>query len=128
MSNCVFCEILYGAEPYTSIYDGISTLGIVPLNPVTDGHVIFMPRKHVRQFDTDPNLSAQVMNDVALYAAAKQNSDGRDYNIIVNAGPDATQSVYHLHIHYVPRSESDGLALPWYSGKPSRKKTQEATP
>ena len=112
--NCIFCEILYGNEPHTTAFDGIATLGIVPLNPVVEGHLIFMPRKHVRHFDEHPGLSATLMDDVASYAKSRRFSVlQEDYNIIVNTGAEATQTVNHLHAHYVPRRSGDGLHLPW---------------
>lgn len=111
--NCVFCEILYGKAEAKTVFDGISTLGIVPLNPVTPGHVIFMPRKHVRDFAEDASVSAAVMSDVAMYSARRHPSEREDFNIITSSGPSATQSVYHLHVHYVPRKTNDGLYLPW---------------
>lgn len=115
MSNCVFCEILYGSAPAKNVYDGIATLGIVPLNPVTEGHVIFMPRKHVRDAVEDPSVLAQVMNDVSNFVAmARRNSEEyRSVNIITSVGAPATQTVFHLHVHVVPRHEGDGLHLPW---------------
>lgn len=122
--NCIFCEILRGNEPYQSVWNGISTLGIVPLNPVTDGHVIFMPRKHVRDAAENPAVTAEVMHDTSTYIAhARSQGTLGDANIITSIGPAATQSVFHLHVHVVPRQENDGLALPWYSGKTSKGKT-----
>lgn len=120
--NCVFCEILYGSEPAKVVYDGISTLGIVPLNPVVDGHVIFLPRKHVRDASEKPALTAAVMSDAAEYIQhlrrrADSAANSPDFNIITSIGPAATQSVFHLHVHVVPRTANDGLALPWYSGR-----------
>lgn len=126
MSSCVFCEILYGSEPAKVVYDGISTLGIVPLNPVTEGHVIFIPRKHVRDATTDPDVTGQTMSDAAEFVRIASRTPARDgmyesVNFITSVGRPATQSVFHLHIHVVPRTENDGLALPWYSGKTNRK-------
>lgn len=123
MSNCVFCEILYGTAPATVVYDGISSLGIVPLGPVTDGHVIFLPRKHVRDAAERPSVTASVMEDAAQYIKhiREREVDVPDFNIITSIGPDATQSVFHLHVHVVPRRANDGLALPWYSGKKSKR-------
>lgn len=124
--NCVFCEILYGNEPAQVVYDGISTLGIIPLNPVTEGHVIFMPRKHVRDASEEPAATAAVMNDAAQYIQHLRRRydsgpDSPDFNIITSVGPAATQSVFHLHVHVVPRTVNDGLALPWHSGKTASK-------
>ncbi|WBL18494.1 HIT family protein [Citricoccus sp. NR2] len=122
--NCIFCEILYGTEPHQTVWNGISTLGIVPLSPVTEGHVIFMPRKHVRDAAEDPSVTAEVMHDASTYIAhARSQGILGDANIITSIGPAATQSVFHLHVHVVPRQENDGLALPWYSGKTSKGKT-----
>ncbi|MGY4541351.1 histidine triad (HIT) family protein [Arthrobacter sp. UYNi723] len=127
--NCVFCEILYGNQPAQIVYDGIATLGIVPLNPVTEGHVIFMPRKHVRDASEAPSVTAAVMGDAAQYIQhlrLRADSDGPnspDFNIITSIGPAATQSVFHLHLHVVPRTVNDALALPCYSGKTARTTT-----
>lgn len=123
--NCVFCEILYGTEPAEKVYDGIATIGIVPLNPVTEGHVIFIPRKHVRDAIEDTDVTAQVMADAANFVGLARMSPSRNglydsVNFITSVGKPATQSVFHLHIHVVPRKEDDGLALPWYSGKGNR--------
>lgn len=114
--NCIFCEILYGNAPAKVVFDGIATLGIVPLNPVTPGHVIFMPRKHVRDAIEDPAVTGQVMRDAAHYLDAgrrRLEDDPTDANIITSIGPAATQTVFHLHVHLVPRRPGDGLALPW---------------
>lgn len=134
MSNCTFCEIIYGTEEAEVVSDGISTVGIVPLNPVTDGHVIFIPRKHVRDALEDTDVTASVMQAACEYAGYQRSRSagyqrsgsnlerlsriaGRppahDYNIITSAGPNATQTINHLHIHVVPRFEDDGLTLPW---------------
>ena len=114
MSNCVFCEILHGSAPASIVYDGIATLGIVPLNPVTEGHVIFMPRKHVRDALENPGVTKQVMEDVATYGThMRRTGQVEDCNIITSAGEVATQTVFHLHVHYVPRRAEDGLHLQW---------------
>lgn len=126
MSNCTFCEIIYGTEEAEVVSDGISTVGIVPLNPVTDGHVIFIPRKHVRDALEDTDVTASVMQAACEYAGYQRSRSGseslsriagrplaHDFNIITSAGPNATQTINHLHIHVVPRFEDDGLTLPW---------------
>lgn len=114
MSGCVFCSILAGDEPATIVRRGVHTLTIVPLNPVTEGHVITIPYAHVRYSTSDPKVTADTFGEAAVYAAV--NNIG-PHNLIVNSGAEATQSVFHLHVHVVPRRKNDGLALPWYSGK-----------
>lgn len=122
MSNCVFCEILHETEPAQAVANGLATLGIVPLNPVTEGHVIFIPRKHVRDAATEPDVTAKVMEDASHYVQIRSRNFAlgglyESVNLITSVGRPATQSVFHLHIHVVPRKENDGLALPLYSGK-----------
>lgn len=120
MSDCVFCKITRFEEPAQIVRRGTHSLTIVPLDPVVEGHVITIPYAHVTGFDFDPRISMLTMADVATYAKTHFVGGSGDYNIIVNNGPTATQSVYHLHVHLVPREHGDGLALPWYSGKPSK--------
>lgn len=117
MSDCIFCKITRFEEPAEIVRRGAHSLTIVPLSPVVEGHVITIPYQHVSGFDIDPRVSTVTMADVATYAQVNKADGLPDYNIIVNNGPDATQSVFHLHVHLVPRQRNDGLALPWYSGK-----------
>lgn len=81
-------------------------MAIVPLNPVTEGHVLVIPRWHVVDAVQEPQVTADVMRCAAELAE-------RPCNIITSSGGEATQSVFHLHVHVVPRREGDGLALPW---------------
>jgi histidine triad (HIT) family protein len=91
-------------------------IAIVPIGPVVEGHVLVVPREHVADFSTDPDVSASTMRRAAELAADDQD---RPMNVITSRGKAATQSVFHLHLHLVPRSPNDGLALPWYSGRRS---------
>lgn len=106
---CVFCDIIDGLSPAVQVQETGASITIVPLSPVTTGHVLFIPRRHVEDAATDPWLTGQVMMDAAAYAARA----GGEFNLLTSAGRAATQSVFHLHIHYVPRSPSDQLMLPW---------------
>lgn len=82
---------------------------IVPLNPVVPGHVIAIPTIHVVDAGEKPLYTGDVMADISRWAE----STGEPYNLITSSGVEATQSVRHLHIHYVPRHSGDGLALSW---------------
>lgn len=108
-TRCTFCEIVAGRAPATVLRETRDTLVIVPLNPVTDGHVLVIPRRHVVDALEDPRITAEVMHTAAEVAT-------RPCNIITSAGAVATQTVFHLHVHVVPRRENDGLALPWTAG------------
>jgi len=109
---CPFCEINTGRAPATFVHEWSDTIAIVPLNPVVDGHTLVIPKQHVADFGEDPDVSAATMRRAAQLAAGD-----RPMNVITSRGRAATQSVFHLHLHLVPRAANDGLALPWYSGK-----------
>lgn len=104
--RCVFCQIVAGQAVATQVRQWSDAIAIVPLNPVTAGHVLVIPRFHVVDALEDPRITASVMHAAAELAE-------RPCNIITSAGAEATQTVFHLHIHVVPRRQGDGLALPW---------------
>lgn len=106
MSPCVFCEIADGRGPATVIRRWSDAVAIVPLNPVVDGHLLVLPTSHVSDATEDPQVTAATMRRAAELAQPP-------CNIIASAGLEATQTVFHLHLHIVPRRADDGLALPW---------------
>jgi histidine triad (HIT) family protein len=71
---------------------------------------LIIPKLHVADFASDPMVSADVMARAARFAFEWRIGDA---NIITSKGPAATQTVYHLHLHVVPRYQGDGLPLPW---------------
>jgi histidine triad (HIT) family protein len=109
--RCAFCEIVYGQAPATKVYSWPAAVAIMPLNPVTAGHVLVIPKAHVPDASVDPMLTGLIAGYAAQFAV-QWTKDG-DYNLIVNCGETASQSQPHLHWHIVPRREGDGLHLPW---------------
>jgi histidine triad (HIT) family protein len=108
-NNCVFCDIWRGVGRAEWAYQWDRAFAIVPLNPVTPGHILVIPGLHVRSFTSDPETTGYVMQCASEYA----NMVAGSYNLITSKGTAATQTVYHLHVHLVPRHEGDGLKLPW---------------
>jgi histidine triad (HIT) family protein len=104
---CVFCEIVAGRAHARVVREWPDALAIVPLGPVVAGHLLVIPRVHVRDVTVDPVVSAATLARAAEIATPP-------CNLITSAGREATQSVEHLHWHLIPRREGDGLALPWY--------------
>jgi histidine triad (HIT) family protein len=110
---CPFCLIIAGRAPAQQVIGWDDAIAIVPLNPVTPGHLLVIPTVHVRDAGEVPDVTARTM----LRAAELAHERG-DANLITSIGPAATQTVRHLHIHYVPRSYGDGLTLPWTTQAP----------
>lgn len=105
---CVFCGIIAGTEP-ADIRDVWSdAVAFRPLNPVTLGHTLIVPRTHVPDAISDPEVTGVVMRRAAQYA-----DGGTACNILTSVGAAATQSVFHLHVHVIPRVSGDGLMVPW---------------
>lgn len=115
-TSCPFCAIVAGTAPATVVREWFDAIAIVPLHPVVEGHVLVIPKTHVDDFTEQPSVTGLTM----FHAAELAWDMGGSMNLITSKGREATQSVAHLHAHLVPRAESDGLALPWYSGR-SRK-------
>lgn len=111
--GCPFCDIVAGRGPAEVLQEWPDTLVIKPLHPVTEGHVLVIPRSHVTDLSDDPVITGVTMRHAARYAATVPDA----LNLITSRGAAATQSVFHLHLHLVPRRWNDGLALPWHSGR-----------
>lgn len=105
--DCPFCgRIKRGEYDY---YDRYS-VAFQPLNPVTPGHFLVVPRRHAASAQTSPLDAGRA---VRLAAELTRQMGLADFNLITSAGGHATQTVFHLHVHVVPRREGDGLHLPW---------------
>lgn len=107
--TCVFCEIVKNGNAVGFEAHGRMVVSFFPLNPVTQGHRLFVPVTH--------NISAAEGSANASlafhWAAIWGRDEDEEFNIITSAGANATQTVFHTHIHYVPRHKGDGLKLPW---------------
>lgn len=105
--GCVFCGRYLAGEYLRT--EASTVMRFEPLNPVTAGHMLFMPKVHVADAAERPYLTARVFEEAAVWGQNRS----EQFNLITSAGADATQTVRHLHVHYVPREHGDGLTLPW---------------
>lgn len=114
--SCPFCLIVAGEAPARIVREWDDTLAIEPLNPVTPGHLLVLPKVHVETLFSSPDVAATTMRRVSeMVHGVERHVDPNDYNVITSAGRAATQTVMHLHVHLVPRRPGDGLRLPWTS-------------
>ncbi len=110
--DCIFCDILAGRVPGEMPVRWADAVALVPLNPVTPGHILILPRQHVRDAVENQRIAAAVMRRAVTYIDEVYGGKG-DFNLVASVGPAATQTVWHYHLHIVPRRPDDGLKLPW---------------
>jgi histidine triad (HIT) family protein len=108
--DCVFCRIVRGVETTPLLDEGRWHITITPLNPVVPGHCLFIPKTHVDDFADDPNISGWMMETAGRFV---RDTNYGECNLITSRGVSATQTVFHLHLHVIPRKPGDGLMLPW---------------
>ncbi len=113
--DCLFCKIVAGEIPATVLAEDERAIAFMDLNPATRGHALVIPREHAADVHViDPeDLQAVVVlaQRVAKLARAKLGADG--VNLLNSNGPAAWQTVFHFHMHVIPRYEGDPLRLPW---------------
>jgi histidine triad (HIT) family protein len=114
-SDCLFCKILAGELPAQIVDEDERTMSFMDINPATRGHALVVPRRHARNLlEVDPEDLAAVAvsaQRLARRMTERLNADG--INLINSCGSAAWQTVFHLHVHVIPRYEDDPLKLPW---------------
>jgi histidine triad (HIT) family protein len=113
--NCIFCKIAAGTIPSTKLYEDGETLAFMDINPANDGHCLVIPKAHFPTiFALAPDAFAAAGRTVIKVAKAAQAALTPDgINLLQANGPGAGQSVFHFHIHVLPRRHDDGLAINW---------------
>ena len=118
MENCIFCKIIKKELPSTVIFEDDEFLAFSPKAQVSKGHTLLIPKKHqVNIFDMDKGLFerlAGVAHELSKELMEVNSATG--INLLNANGKDAQQSVFHFHLHIVPRYENDGLDL-WLRNK-----------
>lgn len=115
MSNCVFCQkVIKSVTDYTqgvTLHPNYRSASFEPINPVTPGHRLFIPTYHMEHRD---GFEAMLALSYAMEAASEYAQENDvDFNLITSSGPASTQTIPHIHVHYIPRRPGDGLMLPW---------------
>lgn len=121
-SECIFCKIVSGELPSTVIREDQRTVAFMDINPATRGHALVVPRRHARDLleiereDLDATMAAA--QEVAQRAVDRLDAAG--INLLNSCGEAAWQTVFHFHIHVIPRYEGDPLRLPWIPAEGDR--------
>jgi histidine triad (HIT) family protein len=117
---CVFCAIVSRKAPAERVYEDASVIAIMDLHPAATGHVLVIPKRHspdlwhIEAADAEKAMAASVQ--VAGMIRRALDPDG--INLVHATGRAAWQTVFHFHLHLVPRYEGDGLVPPWSLGQP----------
>jgi histidine triad (HIT) family protein len=113
--DCIFCKIVAGELPASIVDQDERTIAFMDINPATRGHALVIPRAHTPDLlSIDPDELAAVAGAaqrLAVRAKERLRADG--VNVINSCGAVAWQTVFHFHLHVIPRYESDPLRQPW---------------
>ena len=116
--NCIFCKILAGEIPSTAVYEDDDFKAILDVNPAARGHVIILPKNHAANIyelpDEDASKIMIVAKKIATAIEKAYHCDG--VNISQNNGEAAGQTVFHLHVHVIPRFKGDTVNIGWKQG------------
>jgi histidine triad (HIT) family protein len=118
MSDCLFCRIVAGELPSTRVHEDDRVVALMDIFPATRGHVLVIPRAHAA------DLRDVAPDDLTAAAAAAQLLAGRAFDrlgaagvtVMQSNGAAAWQTVFHYHVHVIPRYDGDPLVLPWTPG------------
>ena len=116
--NCIFCKVLSGEIPSEEVDSDERTVTVMDINPATRGHVVVITRTHAESLlDLDDEDLLAAMQTVRRVAQRmRETLDPAGFNILHNIGRAAWQSIFHFHVHVIPRYVDDPLKLPWIPG------------
>ena len=128
MSDCIFCKIVAGEIPAAKVYEDQEVLAFLDITQVTKGHTLVIPKKHYRNLlEMDDQASARLFSVIPKIAAhLKQILAAEGLNVINNNEQAAGQTVFHTHIHLLPRyNAEDGLSIQFQTNDPDFPKLGE---
>ena len=113
--DCIFCKLANGVFPTNSIYEDDDFNVILDASPANRGHALILPKQHFDNiFEIDDETASKIMPLAKKIATAVKKVTGCDgVNVQQNNGTAAGQSVFHLHVHIIPRFDDDKFKLVW---------------
>lgn len=114
--NCVFCKIIAGQIPSFKLYEDEGTLSFLDINPANPGHALVIPKTHAPDLiaSDDADLGRVMATVRRVAAAIDKTLSPHGINLLQANGPGAAQSVFHFHMHIVPRAKDDNLLMNWH--------------
>jgi histidine triad (HIT) family protein len=113
--ECIFCKIVAGELPATIVQEDERTIAFMDISPATRGHALVIPRAHADDLHaiSDEDLQACVLAARRLAVRQRERLGADGVNVINSCGAAAWQTVFHFHMHVIPRYVGDPLELPW---------------
>ncbi len=113
--ECIFCKIVAGELPATIVDEDERTIAFMDISPATRGHALVIPRAHAADILSveSEDLLAVALASQRLAGRAKERLHADGVNLLNSCGAAAWQTVFHFHVHVIPRYEGDPLRLPW---------------
>lgn len=125
--NCIFCKIANGEIPSKTLYEDEEFRVILDVGPVTKGHALVMPKDHYANlYELPEDTAAKAMllaKKMAVRMTDKLHCDG--FNLMQNNGEIAGQTIFHFHMHLIPRYKDDNQKIDLVPGKPSQEELEE---
>lgn len=116
MENCIFCKIANGEIPAATLYEDENFRVILDLGPASKGHALILPKSHAANiYELSDEMAAKAMilaKKMATAMTAALKCDG--FNIVQNNGECAGQTVFHFHMHLIPRYKGDQVGITWH--------------
>jgi histidine triad (HIT) family protein len=122
--NCIFCKIATGEIPSYTVYEDDDFKAFMDISPASKGHTILIPKQHADNiFDLDETVASRLLPVASRIAKAlKAELQCEGLNLLQNNGEIAGQTVFHFHMHLIPRYEGDKVVVKWvqdkYEGEP----------
>ncbi|MBO8464060.1 MAG: HIT family protein [Firmicutes bacterium] len=125
--DCIFCKIANGMIPSATIYENSDFKVILDVSPASKGHTLILPKEHFDNiFDMDADTAGKLFSLAAAVARAlKQATNCDGMNIVQNNGEVAGQTVFHFHMHVIPRYEGDRVNVTWEPGQATAEQLNE---
>ena len=119
MENCIFCKIANGEIPSATLYEDDEFRVILDLGPASKGHALILPKQHYANlYELDDSVASKVLVLAKKMITKMTDILGCDgYNIVQNNGEAAGQTVFHFHMHLIPRNKGDEVGLGWKMGE-----------
>lgn len=117
-NQCVFCKIIAGEIPSATIYEDEDFKVIMDISPAAKGHAIMLPKKHFANlYEMDDDAASKALIVARRVATAiKEELGCTGLNLVQNNGEVAGQTVFHFHMHLIPRNQGDSVSITWKPG------------